>query len=70
MRGSRHRIGWRGRPRADVPALARALSALSAFAVSAGPRLLSVDVNPMLVLPAGQGCYAADAVIELQGGSH
>jgi hypothetical protein len=24
----------------------------------------------VLVLPAGQGCYAADAVIELQGGSH
>jgi hypothetical protein len=22
-------------------------------------------VNPMLVLPEGQGCYAADAVIEL-----
>lgn len=57
--------GVRGRPRADVPALARALSALSAFAVAAGPRLLSVDVNPMLVLPAGQGCFAADAVVEV-----
>jgi acetate---CoA ligase (ADP-forming) len=62
--------GARGRPRADVPALARALSALSAFAVAAGPRLASVDVNPMLVLPRGQGCYAADAVIELDGGGH
>jgi acetate---CoA ligase (ADP-forming) len=60
--------GIRGRPRADVPALARALSALSAFAVAAGPRLLSIDVNPMLVLPEGQGCYAADAVIEVGGG--
>jgi acyl-CoA synthetase (NDP forming) len=59
--------GVRGRPRADVPALARALSALSAFAASAGPRLLSVDVNPMLVLPEGQGCYAADAVVEVVG---
>ena len=29
---------------------------------------LSVDVNPMLVLPEGQGCYAADAVIEVGGG--
>ncbi|SDD63200.1 acetate--CoA ligase family protein [Belnapia rosea] len=62
--------GARGRPKADVAALAGALSALSAFAVAAGPRLAGVDVNPMLVLPAGQGCYAADAVIELQGGSH
>jgi hypothetical protein len=62
--------GVRGRPRADVPALARALSALSAFAASAGPRLLSVDVNPMLVLPEGQGCFAADAVIEVVGEAH
>ena len=59
--------GVRGRPRADVPALARALSALSAFADAAGPRLVSVDVNPMLVLPAGQGCFAADAVVEVAG---
>lgn len=62
--------GARGRPEADVAALARALSALSAFAVAAGPRLLSIDVNPMLVLPEGQGCFAADAVIELEGGKH
>ncbi|MBP0446399.1 acetate--CoA ligase family protein [Roseomonas sp. SSH11] len=61
--------GARGRPRADVPALAWALSALSAFAVAAGERLVSVDVNPVLVLPEGQGAWAADAVIELaQGG--
>ncbi len=60
--------GARGKPKADVKALAQALSNLSAFAAAAGPRLASVDVNPMLVLPAGQGCYAADAVIELDGG--
>jgi len=60
--------GARGRPKADVKALAKALSALSAFAVAAGPRLASVDVNPMLVLPEGQGCFAADAVIEVEGG--
>jgi succinyl-CoA synthetase beta subunit len=58
--------GARGRPKADVAALARALSALSAFAVAAGPRLASVDVNPLLVLPEGQGCFAADAVIEVE----
>jgi acyl-CoA synthetase (NDP forming) len=57
--------GARGRPKADVAALAKALSALSAFAVAAGPRLAGVDVNPVLVLPAGQGCFAADAVVEV-----
>jgi acyl-CoA synthetase (NDP forming) len=60
--------GARGKPKADVKALAEALSALSRFAVAAGPRLASVDVNPMLVLPAGQGAYAADAVIEIEEG--
>jgi acyl-CoA synthetase (NDP forming) len=58
--------GARGRPRADVAALAGTLSALSAFAAAAGPRLASVDVNPMLVLPEGQGCFAADAVVEVE----
>lgn len=57
--------GARGRPKADVAALARALSALSAFAVAAGPRLAAVDVNPLLVLAEGQGCFAADAVVEV-----
>ncbi len=55
--------GARGRPKADVAALAAALAALSRFAVAAGPRLLSVDVNPLLVLP--EGAFAADAVVEL-----
>ena len=58
--------GARGKPKADVKALAGALAALSRFAVAAGPRLASVDVNPMLVLPAGQGAFAADAVIEIE----
>jgi acyl-CoA synthetase (NDP forming) len=57
--------GARGRPKADVAALARALSSLSAFAAAAGPKLASVDINPVLVLPEGQGCYAADAVVEI-----
>ncbi len=60
--------GARGKPKADVKALAEALAALSRFAVAAGPRLASVDVNPMLVLPAGQGAFAADAVIEIEEG--
>jgi hypothetical protein len=42
------------------------VSALSRFAAGAGSRLLSVDVNPLLVLPEGQGAYAADAVIEVE----
>ena len=55
--------GARGRPLADLAALAAALSALSAFAIAAGPRLISVDINPVFALPTG--CFAADAVLEL-----
>jgi acyl-CoA synthetase (NDP forming) len=58
--------GARGRPKADVKALAGALAALSRFAAGADDRLLSVDVNPLLVLPEGQGAFAADAVIEVK----
>ncbi|MEO3472547.1 acetate--CoA ligase family protein [Roseomonas sp. CAU 1739] len=58
--------GARGRPKADVAALASALSALSRFAAGAGDRLAGVDVNPLLVLPEGQGAFAADAVIEIE----
>jgi acyl-CoA synthetase (NDP forming) len=57
--------GARGRPRADVAALAAALAALSRFAAASGPRLLSAEVNPLLVLPEGGGALAADAVLEL-----
>ncbi|MCK8783602.1 acetate--CoA ligase family protein, partial [Roseomonas sp. NAR14] len=68
LKGAPLLLGVRGRPPADVQALAEALSRLSAFAAAAGPRLLSAEVNPMLVLPEGQGCYAADAVVEVAGG--
>jgi len=57
--------GARGRPKADLPALTRAIAAMSRFASAAGPRLRSAEVNPLLVLPAGSGAFAADAVIEL-----
>lgn len=39
------------------------LSQLSVFAAAAGPRLASVDLNPVLALP--DGAFALDAVIEL-----
>jgi acyl-CoA synthetase (NDP forming) len=65
LRGFALLDGARGRPKADVAALAEAVAALSRFALAAGPRLASAEVNPLLVLPAGQGAFAADAVIEI-----
>ena len=58
-------LGARGRPAADVTALSAMLSRLSAFAHQAGPRLCSLDLNPVFAMPDGEGAYVADAVIEL-----
>jgi acyl-CoA synthetase (NDP forming) len=55
--------GVRGRPPCDVPALARALSKLSIFAAAHGDALESLDINPFIVLPEGQGALAVDALI-------
>ena len=57
--------GARGRPPADVAALARLLSRLSEIAAVAGPRLGAIDLNPVIVLAAGQGAFAVDAVIDV-----
>jgi acyl-CoA synthetase (NDP forming) len=65
IKGAPLLLGARGRPVADIKALAEMLSQLSAFAVAAGPRLQSIDLNPALAMPQGQGAYAVDAVIEV-----
>ena len=39
------------------------LSRLSVFADQMGPRLMAVDLNPVLAMPTG--AYAVDAVIEV-----
>ncbi|WP_375262997.1 acetate--CoA ligase family protein [Palleronia sp.] len=57
--------GARGTEPADIGALAEMLSNLSIFAAGAGKRLVSIDLNPVLAMPEGQGAYALDAVIEL-----
>ncbi|SEK09016.1 CoA binding domain protein [Marinovum algicola] len=57
--------GARGAEPADIDALAKMLSNLSVFAAGAGDRLVSVDLNPVLAMPEGQGAFALDAVIEL-----
>lgn len=69
IKGAPLLLGARGRPKADIAALATALSRLSVFAHQAGPRLLSVDLNPVIVLPEGEGAFALDAVIELEAES-
>lgn len=53
--------GFRGEPPADVPAVARALVALSVLAADLGDRLEALDVNPIIASP--DGCVAVDALV-------
>jgi len=57
--------GYRGRAHGDVEALLDAVQAILAFATAHADRLLELDVNPLLVLPLGQGVLAVDALIRL-----
>lgn len=66
IKGAPLLCGARGRPEVDVEALAGLLSALSHFAYQAGERLGSIDLNPVLAMPKGQGAFAVDAVIQLR----
>ena len=61
--------GYRGRPEGDFEALVDAVLAIAAFADAHWDSLLELDVNPLMVLPKGQGAIAADALILLSGES-
>jgi acyl-CoA synthetase (NDP forming) len=54
--------GVRGRPAVDVEALADVVLRVAA-AMTARPEIIEIDVNPLAVLPAGQGAIALDALI-------
>jgi acetyltransferase len=66
LRGRALLGGARGRPPADVPALADAVVRLAALAAAYGPRLQALDLNPLLVLPEGAGVVAVDWLIEMR----
>jgi acetyltransferase len=53
--------GFRHYPPADVSALARLLVYISRLAVEQAGQIASLDLNPVLVLPEGQGVWVVDA---------
>ena len=67
LRGIRLLRGFRGAPAADEAALAEAIVALSAYALRRSDVLETLEINPLLVLPAGQGVVALDALATLRG---
>ena len=58
--------GYRGAPVCDMDALTDAIVALGTFATHDGDSIESVDINPFVVLPKGQGAFALDALIVLK----
>jgi acetate---CoA ligase (ADP-forming) len=57
--------GYRGRPKADVNALVDAIIAFSRMTAQLGERLIEAEINPLFVLPDGQGVCAADGIAVL-----
>ena len=55
--------GIPGAPAADVDALADTLVRVSQMAAQLEGSLGELDINPLMVLPAGQGVKAADALV-------
>jgi len=55
--------GARGRPRADVQSAARAVAALSRFAMRHAHDVSEIDINPLMVLEQGRGAHALDALL-------
>lgn len=69
LRGRKLLDGFRGAPPADVDALAATVSALSRLGADHADRIAELDLNPVLVRPAGHGAVAADALIVLSEGT-
>jgi len=56
--------GFRGRPKADLAALAQAISTVSQFAARNADVMSTLEINPLLVMAEGKGILALDAVVE------
>jgi acetate---CoA ligase (ADP-forming) len=62
LKGSAMLRGVRGRRAVDVEALADVVLRIAA-AMTARPEISEIDINPLTVLPSGQGAIALDALI-------
>jgi acyl-CoA synthetase (NDP forming) len=58
--------GYRGQPRADIEALIRAAVRFGDLFL-ATPDATEFEINPLLVLPAGEGVVAVDALVGTEG---
>ncbi|CAL9557884.1 Trans-feruloyl-CoA synthase FCS1 [Streptomyces sp. enrichment culture] len=62
LRGRALLDGVRGRPAADLDALVEVVLRVQRMALELDGRLAELDINPLMVLPQGQGAVALDAL--------
>jgi succinyl-CoA synthetase beta subunit len=55
--------GWRGKPRGDLEAAARTISGVSHLMAALEGQVSEIEINPLAVLPEGQGCAPLDCLI-------
>jgi hypothetical protein len=55
--------GFRGAPNADVPALAQLIAQISQLAAGHASDIAEIELNPVLVHPAGEGVTIVDALV-------
>ena len=55
--------GYRGAPKGDIAALEQAIASVAAYLVANADAIEELDINPVLVLPEGEGVVAVDALI-------
>lgn len=66
LKGIQLMEGYRGRSKGDIDAVVQAIDAVASYAYAYRNDILELDVNPLIVLPEGEGAIAADALIRLQ----
>jgi len=68
-KGAKMLRGFRGKPACDIDALADTLVRVSQLAAQLEGTLSELDINPLVVLPAGKGVKALDALAVLGSGA-
>ena len=55
--------GWRGKPKGDVAAAAEIICRLSQLIVDLENEVSEIEINPLAVLPAAEGCVPLDCLV-------
>jgi acetate---CoA ligase (ADP-forming) len=66
LKGAKVFAGVRGAPPADIDALAEMAARLSWLAYDLRNDIAELDLNPVVVLPAGQGALSVDALVVIR----